>query len=501
MESVSGARTPVLRQTVLSDRITSKCVSAWSLLSGMLPAGAVASPTQPTSPASSRRRPGGAAAPGGVNRRSQRERLIDAVIELSAKEGSQAVTVLQISSHAGVSSATFYEQFANKQDCVLAAYRAAAERLLAYPAPTDAAGDWTEAACGILRELATALRDDPDAGRLLFIDTLAGGAGGRETRAAVLAAFERRVQEFIDSARLGERTIDVPATALIGAMRSVVARHLRTHGESELPALAEPGIEWVLSYAVPAGRRGWSTGPGAVLPNTGGARTKARPAPRRLPRGRHGLPAGVVARSHRTRIIYGTAEAMQAKGYEKATVADIVAAAGVSREVFYEHFSDKQNAFLEAQNHPTQHILDRCASAYFSASEWPQRIWNMLQTLLEMIAENPAISHLRLIDCYAAGPEAIRRAEEITRSFTLFLEEGYRHRPEAERLPPLCTHAITGGVFEIIQRHAARREYQTLPRLLPQLTYINLAPFMGAENAIDFLTGQIERSARERRRP
>lgn len=205
----------------------------------------------------------------------------------------------------------------------------------------------------------------------------------------------------------------------------------------------------------------------------------------------------MVARSHRTRIIYGTAEAMQAKGYEDATVADIVAAAGVSREVFYEHFSDKQNAFLEAQNHPTQHILDRCANAYFSASEWPQRIWNMLQTLLEMIAENPAISHLRLVDCYAAGPEAIRRAEEITRSFTLFLEEGYRHRPEAQHLPKLFTHAIAGGVFEIIQRHAARRDYQGLASLLPQLTYINIAPFMGAENAIDFIAQQIREQRQE----
>ena len=59
----------------------------------------------------------------------------------------------------------------------------------------------------------------------------------------------------------------------------------------------------------------------------------------------------------------------------------------------------------------------------------------MLEVLLAMIAENPAISHLRLVECYAAGPEAIRRAEEITRSFTIFYEEGYRYRPQAQALP------------------------------------------------------------------
>jgi AcrR family transcriptional regulator len=457
----------------------------------MLRSGAVAASFQPTSPAPSRRGRSTAAASGGEGR-SQRERLTDAVIHLSAREGSQAVTVAQISSQAGVSSATFYEQFENKEDCLLAAYRAAAQRLLVYAPPSDADGDWAAAACGILRELATALREDPDAGRLLFVDTLAGGRGVRETRAAALAAFERRVQEFIDSAPLGGHTLDVPATALIGATRSIVARYLRTHGEGELPGLAQDGVAWVLSYGVPSGRRRWSTGPGALLPAPASAeRTRPRPAPRRLPRGRHGLPPGVVARSHRTRILYGTAEVMAAKGYANATVADIVAAAGVSREVFYEHFSDKQKAFLEAQNHPTQHILDRCASAYFAADEWPRRVWNVHQALLAMIAESPALSHLRLVECYAAGPEAIRRAEEITRAFTIFLEEGYRYRPEAEALPKLCTQAIAGGVFEMIQRHVARADLDTLPRLLPALTYVCVAPFMGAEHAIGFLKRQI----------
>ncbi len=426
----------------------------------------------------------------GAQQASQRERLIDAFIELSAREGSQAVTVLQISSRAGVSSATFYEQFANKQDCLLAAYRTAAERLLSYAPPSQHAEDWRQAASETLRELAGALRENPDAGRLLFLDTLAAGAGLRQSRAAALAAFEQRVGEFIDSASPSEGTIDVPAAALVGATRSIVARQLRTHGENELPGLAQDGVAWVLAYTVTAGRRRWSTGPGALLP-AGGTPTKPRPAPRRLPRGRHGLPPGVVARSHRTRILYGTAEVMRAKGYQDATVADIVAAAGVSREVFYEHFSDKQNAFLEAQNHPTQHILDRCASAYFDTGEWPARVWNVLHALLGLIAESPALSHLRLVECYAAGPEAIRRAEEITRSFTIFLEEGYRYRPEAEALPKLCTQAIAGGVFEMIQRHVARADLDTLPRLLPALTYVCVAPFMGAENAIAFLREQI----------
>ncbi len=422
--------------------------------------------------------------------RSQRERLLDAMIDLAGHNGYQHVSIAQVSAQAGVSRATFYEQFEDKEDCLLAAFQTAAERLLAQAPPMRANGGSSDMARNSLVLMAQALQSDPDAGRLLFVETLAGGPRARRTQRVVLDAFEQVVQEFIDGAAAEAETLDVPAVALMGAVRSIVARHLRTHSEDELTSLAEDGVKWVRSYAVPPGREHWSTGPHALLPVR--PEPVARPAserrPRRLPRGRHGLPAGVIARSQRTRIIYGTAEVMLAKGYENATVTDIVAAAGVSREVFYEHFTDKQNAFLEAQQHPTQHILDMCSAAYFSVPDGPERVWNALGALLRMIAENPAISHLRLIECYAAGPDAIRRAEEITRSFTIFLEEGYTYRPRARELPRLCSQAIAGAIFEIIQRHVARGDNAGLVRCLPQLTYLATAPFMGPEEAINSIS-------------
>src|SRR5205807_10299977 len=98
----------------------------------------------------------------------------------------------------------------------------------------------------------------------------------------------------------------------------------------------------------------------------------ARPAgPERLPRGRHRLPASMVARSQRTRLLYATAEVTMEKGYAGSKVEDIVAAAAVAKPVFYQFFKDKEHAFLEAQQFPTQFILDRCVEAYFSVDGCP----------------------------------------------------------------------------------------------------------------------------------
>lgn len=114
-------------------------------------------------------------------------------------------------------------------------------------------------------------------------------------------------------------------------------------------------------------------------------------------------------------------------------------------------------------------------------------MWRQLQTLLYLIGANPTLSHLRLVECYAAGPQAIRRAEEVTRSFAIFLEEGYLYRPEARALPRLSSQAIAGAIFEIIQRLVAAEHWAELPAHLPQLTYIAIAPFTGAREAIELV--------------
>jgi AcrR family transcriptional regulator len=421
-------------------------------------------------------------------KRSQRQRLVDAMIELSTHGGYHGVSITELCTHAGVSPVTFYEHFQNKEDCFLAAYLACGERIFAHMRElATEAGDLWQAARLALGELLSGLEGDPDAGRLLFIEALGAGPVIETARGRVLTEFERGAQDLLEGTPSDANGVDVPLMAVIGALRHIISRHLRTHAEDRLPSLLEVGLTWLSGYAVPPAASPWSTSPAALLPIAPKSSTPMAWAPEPLPRGTHGLPAGVIARSQRTRLINATAETMMVKGYANTTISDIVTAARVARPVFYAHFSGKEHAFLEAQEHPTQFILDSCAEAYFWADAWPERIWRMLETLLNLIAWNPAISHLRLVECYAAGPAAIRRAEEITRSFTIFLQEGYRYRVEAASLPRLVSLAIAGAIFEIIQREVAAGEFAALRSHLPQLAYIAIAPFTGAEKAIELV--------------
>src|ERR687887_1541556 len=55
--------------------------------------------------------------------KSQRSRMLGALVEVVAEKGYAATTVADIIARAGVSRTTFYQQFKDKEDCFLQAYR------------------------------------------------------------------------------------------------------------------------------------------------------------------------------------------------------------------------------------------------------------------------------------------------------------------------------------------------------------------------------------------
>ncbi|HTQ69798.1 MAG TPA: TetR/AcrR family transcriptional regulator [Solirubrobacteraceae bacterium] len=410
------------------------------------------------------------------------------MVQLASRHGYPAVSIAEISTHAGVSSATFYEQFADKEDCLLAAYEKTASRVLARLGPVDATASWEETSRTVLMGLVGALEADPDGGRLMLVEALAGGARVRATRERTLDSLRRFAQRILDSELPGGAVLDLPADMLLGAVRSIASQSLRTHSEDRMGLLVDDLMGWIESYAVATHEHGWSTGPGTRLPAQVAAGWLAAattpPVPRRLPRGRHRLPQAAVERSQRTRIIHGTAEVMVAKGYAAATVADIVSAASISRDVFYTHFANKYEAYLAAQEYGTQSLLEACAAAYFLGESWPDRVWRALQVLVLAVAGNPELTHLRVVECYAAGTAAIEQTEQLKRAAVIFLQEGFTLSASAARLPRLAAHAITGAVFESFYGQASRGELAELPRQLPLFTYLATAPFIGPKRAI-----------------
>ncbi|MFL5846135.1 MAG: TetR/AcrR family transcriptional regulator [Solirubrobacteraceae bacterium] len=142
----------------------------------------------------------------------------------------------------------------------------------------------------------------------------------------------------------------------------------------------------------------------------------------RLPRGRHSLTREEVARSQRERLVRAMAEVMAEQGYARTSVADILRAAGVSRETFYQQFSSKEDCFMSAFEEAYGLILSATAAGAGSGAAAPPALLDgVLAGYLEALADSPALARLFLVEVYAAGPEALARRAELQRGLVAAL--------------------------------------------------------------------------------
>jgi AcrR family transcriptional regulator len=198
----------------------------------------------------------------------------------------------------------------------------------------------------------------------------------------------------------------------------------------------------------------------------------------RLPRGRHGLPRELVERSQRERLLAAVVKVTVAKGYEATTVGDILGEAGVGRESFYELFEDKLACMLAAHKILVDDLEQRVRSAYIDENPWPERMRRAIGATLEWFAADPDAARFTLVELSTVGPafRPIFQAE-YARAIAL-LEEGRSAdapEPELAQAYPLAVGTILARLYEeVVLGRAAE-----LPRLLPDLTYELLVPFVG----------------------
>jgi len=197
---------------------------------------------------------------------SQRERLLRAVIAAVSERGYPAVTVADIVRRAKVSRKAFYEHFANKEECFLAATGEGRELLIASAVsatrvlPADASDeDLLRAAC---RGFLTFLAEEPAFARVFYIHMPAAGARAVSRLDAGTRRFAELNRRWHEHAR--KRHPDWPAVppeaylALGGAITELARSMVNAGRIDNLPALEDTIV--ALHLAVLAGHP-WPPGP------------------------------------------------------------------------------------------------------------------------------------------------------------------------------------------------------------------------------------------------
>lgn len=165
-----------------------------------------------------------------------------------AERGYDELTVSLIIARARVSRTTFYAQFANKREAVVAAYHDVSERLLAVlEAACAGEGDWSlrvKAGIEAMLEFSVA---HPDEARLLATRFDAADARLEES----VRGSQRRLVELLGEGRqftTGRSLPPIAEEALVGAISMVVTR-ANLRGAVGIPSELGPQlVQFVLAF-------------------------------------------------------------------------------------------------------------------------------------------------------------------------------------------------------------------------------------------------------------
>jgi AcrR family transcriptional regulator len=157
--------------------------------------------------------------------RSQRERLLEAMVRVAAAKGYETTTLADVIEVAGVSEETFHEMFADKESCFLEAYDAVIDVLVAHVSTAfeTAAGEpWPARIIAALRALVELLSAESDIARMAMVEVTAAGDDARRRYRAALARFTPFLEEGRTYSGQGEELPPDTARFAIGGATSMI---------------------------------------------------------------------------------------------------------------------------------------------------------------------------------------------------------------------------------------------------------------------------------------
>lgn len=181
---------------------------------------------------------------------NQRERLIAGLAEGVAEKGYGGTTIADITRNAAVSRRTFYEHFEGKDECFVAAFDSATERMRErVDEAFQAEDEWPLATRAGIAAMLSFLASEPNLARLAMVEAMVAGP-------VVVERYDAAVRTFLPHLAAGRKGAskevlkhlsDSTEEALVGGMVSLVSRRIVAGRTEELESLLPDLTEFTLA--------------------------------------------------------------------------------------------------------------------------------------------------------------------------------------------------------------------------------------------------------------
>jgi AcrR family transcriptional regulator len=407
----------------------------------------------------------------------QRARIHGAMVEAVARSGYDETSVKQIIGLAGVSRRSFYEQFANKQECFLATFDLIVRRELASVrrAYLAADGPLEERARAVFEAVAKVTREDRSAAVLVVLESQRAGLPGvLRLRRATGACEQMLACSFAELP--GATPLPKPIIrAIAGGLHGAASSFLRQEPASTVD-IAEELLRWTLLFQTPAVAD--MTERMAV-----GLTARLREISSTYGHGL-GVSAEAVSRDERTRLLHAVLRLVTREDYRALSAPQIADEANVSVDAFCELFDDKDDCFLAAIDMAGDELLAIAADPDLVSDDWPRAVRRVIAELMGYLADHPLQTRTLAQEAFFAGSAPLERTVELSRSIATLLTEGAPDVAQGR----FTADAVAGAIWHVVRCQVAAGRIQLLAALSDHLAYVVLAPFIGAEAAIEIVT-------------
>jgi AcrR family transcriptional regulator len=426
----------------------------------------------------------------GIIKEHQRRRILQGLAELVAEQGYEGTKITDITGRARVARHTLYEVFDGKEEMLIAAFDAALAELtrrMQETCPKD--GDPEARTEAALEAFLGYVAESPKLAYLCLTEAASATSTSSKRYQEALRGFSEMLQPALSEIERVQRPPtedggrhDLVAEEVIGGLARIVSREVDIHGTVQTENLLPELVGFMKGFLGPAFE---TSPPDRVVLPTRSSKTESRPELAKLPPGRHGLPREFVFENQRSRLIAGIADSVAVKGFAKTTIADITRAAAVSRRTFYEHYSNKDEAFVDAYEMGMGSLREQFSKAFDAEDDWPGAIKAGMTAMLELLSAEPNLAGLCFIEAPAAGPIAVERHNDAIQVFAPYFQKGREASETTSGLPTTTEEGLVGGMIWVISRHIAAGRTTELEKLLPELVQFVLSPYLDSTEAAE----------------
>lgn len=180
-----------------------------------------------------------------------------------------------------------------------------------------------------------------------------------------------------------------------------------------------------------------------------------------------------VPNEHRARLLQAMASVAAANGLAAASIAAVVAEAGVSKRTFYEHFVDKDACFLALYRAASASALRTLRDAVQADRPWQDQVEHALGAYLAHLASGPQLIRMLFVEIHHLGEPGAAVRREVMGELTDFMLETVNRGRSAERAlsEPMAVAAV-GAITELVLQAIERGQQAELAQLTPVVSEV-----------------------------